>query len=228
MILYFVRHGEPDYEHDCLTVNGLRQADGAAARLMNAGITRVYSSPNGRALQTAQPLCDRLGLSARVLPFLHEISWGGEGIPENGHPWTLGCRMLEEENFTPDGDSWREHPYFKNNIATGYTVSVADAFDGLLGEHGYTRQGARYLCRAEKEETVAVFFHGGSGACVLSRLLNLPFPYVCAVLPYDFASVTAVSFPVEPGKPVFPRLTLLNDCAHWKQTGGADRPAFDK
>ena len=37
MRIVFVRHGEPDYEHDCLTETGVRQAEQAAERLKEEG-----------------------------------------------------------------------------------------------------------------------------------------------------------------------------------------------
>ena len=226
MKIFFIRHGEPDYVHDCLTEAGKRQADGAARRLETEGIQSIFSSPNGRAMQTAQPLCGLLGLSMTVLPFMHEIDWGGENVPEGGHPWTLGSLLLTRENWCPTVENWEEHPFFKNNIAREYVHSVGDAFDRFLLEHGYERDGNRYLCHTEKEETAAIFYHGGSGACVLSRLLNLPFPWVCAVMPYDFTSVTAITLDPAAGQHVFARLSLFNDCAHWKKNQVS--PIFDK
>ena len=49
MRIIFVRHGEPDYEHDCLTETGKLQAVDAAERLRNEGIEEIYASPQGRA-----------------------------------------------------------------------------------------------------------------------------------------------------------------------------------
>ena len=53
MRILFIRHGEPDYEHDCLTETGRLQAAAAARRLEREGIGKIYSSPNGRASETA-------------------------------------------------------------------------------------------------------------------------------------------------------------------------------
>ena len=53
MRLIFVRHGEPDYVNDCLTENGILQAKATAERLKKEDIKAVYSSPNGRARETA-------------------------------------------------------------------------------------------------------------------------------------------------------------------------------
>ena len=53
MRIIFVRHGEPDYVHDCLTEKGKIQAAAAAERLRDEGIAEIYSSPLGRARETA-------------------------------------------------------------------------------------------------------------------------------------------------------------------------------
>ena len=229
MRFIFVRHGEPDYAKDCLTERGKLQAAAAAERLQSEGIKKIYSSPMGRAYETAGFTARKLGLPITVLDYMHEISWGGEGMPEEGHPWTLAERMMEE-GFTFSGDNWREHPYFKGNAAVEYYDMISGKIDHFLEEHGYRHEGGRYLClQAEDtlggsgdgrkdpfnpDETIALFSHGGSGACALAHLLGLPFPYVCTVLPYDFTSVIILEFPARPGEYVRARLELFNDAAH--------------
>ena len=219
MRLIMIRHGEPDYVHDCLTETGRRQAAAAAERLEAEGITAVFSSPNGRARETAGYTADRLGLPVSVLEYMHEISWGGPGVPENGHPWTLGEWLIDRENFDFRTQDWREHPYYAENSATRDFERVTAQFDLFLRERGYRHEQGRFFCETEKEETVALFSHGGSGACVLSSVLNLPFPWVATVLPYEFTSVIILNFPVRPGEYVHPRLELFNDAAHIQNRG---------
>ena len=214
MRIIFVRHGEPDYEHDCLTERGRLQAAAAAERLAGEGISAIYSSPNGRALETAQAAARRLRLSVRQLDYMHEISWGGPDLPENGHPWTLSDWLIDREGHDFYAENWREHPYFKENAALRYYDWITGAFDRLLLSYGYRHEKGRFLCQSGKDETIAVFSHGGSGACVLAHLLALPFPYVASVMPYDYTSVTILAFPAEEGAWVHPRLELFNDAAH--------------
>ncbi len=213
MRIIFVRHGEPDYEHDCLTAEGRKQAAAAAERLAGEGISRIYASPCGRAAETADYTAKRLGLPVTTLEYMHEISWGGPGVPEHGHPWTLGNWMLAE-GFDFFGEDWKEHPYFRENEARKYYEMISGRIKEFLASFGYQREDRRYFCGEGSEETVALFSHGGSGACALAYLLDLPFPYVSSVLPYDFTSVIILNFPVKPGEYVYPRLELFNDCAH--------------
>lgn len=214
MRIIFVRHGEPDYEKDCLTETGKKQAAAAAVRLEREGISEIYSSPNGRAAQTAGFTAERLGLPVETLDYMHEISWGGPGIPEEGHPWTLSDWMISREDFDFYHADWRQHPWFRDNVAVQYQDRLAAEFDALLLRQGYRHEGTRYLCETDRQKTIAVFSHGGSGACVLAHLLALPFPYVCTVMPYDFTSVIILEFPVRKGEYVHPRIELFNDCAH--------------
>jgi 2,3-bisphosphoglycerate-dependent phosphoglycerate mutase len=65
--LYIIRHcqaagQEPDAR---LTDEGLEQAEALADRLAETGIQRVVTSPFLRAVQSAEPLADRLGLAIR-------------------------------------------------------------------------------------------------------------------------------------------------------------------
>ena len=145
---------------------------------------------------------------------MHEISWGGPDIPQEGHPWTLSDWMISQEDFDFYGKDWRQHPYFKNNIAVQYLDGISAQFDALLQNQGYRHEGTRYFCETDQQKTIAVFSHGGSGGCVLAHLLALPFPYVCTVLPYEFTSVIILEFPVRRGEYVHPRIELFNDAAH--------------
>jgi probable phosphoglycerate mutase len=52
MRIILIRHGDPNYEKDCLTELGHKQAAAAAQRLLKEGIDEIYSSPQGRAMQT--------------------------------------------------------------------------------------------------------------------------------------------------------------------------------
>jgi broad specificity phosphatase PhoE len=77
--LFLVRHGAPDEgnlerPHDPpLNATGLRQASELAARLTDARIDRIVSSPQLRARNTAAPLAERLGLPIHILDGLAEI-----------------------------------------------------------------------------------------------------------------------------------------------------------
>lgn len=227
MRLILIRHGEPDYANDCLTALGHRQAAATADRLAGEGISRIYTSPNGRARQTAGYTADQLQLPVQVLDYMHEISWGSESedpMISEGHPWTLADRMIAEEDWSFEKENWRNHPFFVSNLTNDCLDKIAVGIDELMASHGFQREGNRYLCTAANKETIAIFAHGGSGACMLSHLLNLPFPYVCSVLPYGLTSVTILNIESQPGAHVFPRIELFNDMRHVHDMMSAPAP----
>ncbi len=67
------RTADPDSP---LTDAGRRQAERIAARLAGAGLVAVYSSPYCRAIQTADPLAERLNLPIRLRGELCEAHLG--------------------------------------------------------------------------------------------------------------------------------------------------------
>ncbi|MBQ7635781.1 MAG: histidine phosphatase family protein [Lachnospiraceae bacterium] len=217
MRIIFVRHGDPDYENDRLTEEGKLQAEATAKRLKDEGITRILSSPMGRACETASYTADLLGLPIEKLDFMHEIRWGnptGDEIMREGHPWTLGYKLFCESRSRADLEKWREHPYFKENKCVEYYDMIADKMDKLMEELGYVRKDGRYYCVRENRETIAIFSHGGSGACALSHLLDINFIYMIAAMTYGLCSVSVVNLPADVGLFVVPRIELYNDMAH--------------
>ncbi|MCR5675697.1 MAG: histidine phosphatase family protein [Lachnospiraceae bacterium] len=221
MRLIFVRHGEPDYQRDCLTENGILQAQKTAERLKNEEFSAIWSSPMGRAMETASYTAKSHGLAIRTLDFMHEIDWGdietaddgGARLPHEGHPWTLAYRLRTED---PDGaeSAWDEHPYFRNNRCMQYYRSISDHLDAFLADHGLVRNGSIYDCTEERTDTIALFAHGGSGAVLFSHILNLPFPFVLSSMPYGVCSVSVISFEEPTDGRILPRLELFNDMRH--------------
>jgi len=64
-----------------LNQNGRRQVACIVARLKNEPLSAVYSSPLGRALETARPIAAERGLEVRAEPALREIEAGEfEGV----------------------------------------------------------------------------------------------------------------------------------------------------
>ena len=73
MLLYLVRHGDPDYKTDTLTQRGWEQAKAVSKRIKASQIDKIYTSPMGRAKQTAEPSCELLGLEAQIEEWAHEV-----------------------------------------------------------------------------------------------------------------------------------------------------------
>ncbi|MCR5249903.1 MAG: histidine phosphatase family protein [Lachnospiraceae bacterium] len=218
MRLLFIRHGEPDYKNDCLTETGRQQALIAAGRLQEEGIEEIWSSPLGRAYETAEATSGLLGIPIRKLECMKEVRWGstdGTELYHGGHPWDIVDRMAEEGTDLT-GKDWRESPYFRTNRVLECVDQVEKGIDEWLEGLHYVREGFYYRHVAEeaKHRTIALFCHGGSSSAAIGHILNLPFPYVCAMLHMEFTGITILRFDRKEGSATLPCLELGNDGRH--------------
>jgi probable phosphoglycerate mutase len=92
--LYFLRHGQTASSREdtfCgsgldpeLTPEGLEMAQAFTGAYRDKPWQAVYCSALRRSIQTAQPLCEALGLTAQVRPELNEIGYGKwEGLTKD-------------------------------------------------------------------------------------------------------------------------------------------------
>ena len=218
MIIYFIRHGHPNYKDDCLTELGHKQAAVAAERLKNSGIERIFSSTNGRAMQTAEYTAEALGISD-ITPcnFMREIWWrsiDGEPVIQNGNPWLITDVHASKgiDIFYPD---WREKEPYSKTILSERVDVVIDGFDAMLEEFGYKREGNYYRITREADyKKIAIFSHGGSSSAAISHMLNIPFVQICGFVRMNYTSITKVQLSGEVGALTYPKLLLLNDYNH--------------
>ncbi|MBQ8378097.1 MAG: histidine phosphatase family protein [Oscillospiraceae bacterium] len=222
MKIVFVRHGHPDYVNDCLTDLGHKQAESAALRLKDEGIEEIYSSPFGRAFETAQHTAKIISKEVVKLDFMREIRWGateGNEVYADGHPWDTSLYAVSLGHSLMD-ESWTKDEPFCNNVVFSELERVAREADEWLLTMGYKREGANYRVVGENtNKTIAVFSHGGSSSALFSHLLNLPFFYLCRALCPDFTSITVLNFGDEVGSLTAPQIEYANDSKHIKSKG---------
>ena len=218
MRIVFVRHGEPCYENDSLTETGLRQAESAAKRLKEEKIEEIWTSPLGRARETAEVTSEVVGIKVKTLDFMRELTWGSvddEPIFADGHPWEIADEMARQGTDLNRHD-WQTNPYFIRNRVVDSVRLVEKETDKWLSGYGYERNGFYYDHKSEEEihRTVAVFSHGGSSGAAMGHILNLPFPYVCAMLHIEFTGITVIRMDKKGGPGTLPCLELANDHRH--------------
>ena len=172
--LLLIRHGDPDYEHDDLTETGKREAALLAERIAKLPVRDFYVSPLGRARATAAPTLQKLGRMAQVCDWLREfaprvqrpdserrsVSW--DWLPQD---WLQDPRFLLPER-------WKENERFVEAGVGEEYDRVVGAFDALLAEHGYVREGLSYRVERPNEDTLAFFCHYGVSCVLLSHLMN--------------------------------------------------------
>ena len=111
---------------------------------------------------------------------------------------------------------WRDQPYFKTNIILDCVDRIERGIDEWLAGYGYIRDGVyyRHTVEEERHKTVVLFSHGGSSCAAMGHILNLPFPYMCAVFHLEFTGITVIRLDKSSGTVTSPILELANDAAH--------------
>ncbi len=216
MKLYIVRHGEPNYEADCLTEKGKREAEALAKRLEKLHIDDFYVSPLGRARETAEYTLELLGRKAETVPWLEEFR-GRVIDPKTGKKSIAWDFMPQYWTRCPelwDRTNWRDNAL----VATGNAAEIYDetarGLDALLARYGYARRGDIYVTDGNSDRTVCLVCHFGIAMVMLSHLLCIP-PYLLLhgfIMPPS--SVTSlVTEERIPGQVWF-RCTALGDTSH--------------
>ena len=228
MYLYIIRHGEPDYATDSLTELGKKQAAALAERFSTHGFDEIYTSPLGRAIQTAQPTCERLGISYKIEEWMSEdLAYNDLSAKfANGkHDWSFACqrtKLLEHEG------EWYNNPVFSTCRAAqnGY-ARIAKQSDEFLSRLGYKREGKVYKIAAPSEKRVATFCHHGLGTSWLSHLLSIPPNIFWSSFNIAHSSVTVLDFSNEPDGFTAPQCICLSDVSHiYKEGIGVNLPVF--
>jgi probable phosphoglycerate mutase len=95
-----------------LNENGKQQARQVAEALCKAPIKAIYSSPLERAIETAEPLAQMLGLEIQIVPGVIELGlgdWQGKTLKQLGRLklWKVVQERPSEMRF-PNGESFAE------------------------------------------------------------------------------------------------------------------------
>ena len=174
-----------------LTKSGIRQTRALAARLAGEGVGHIYSSDAQRAIDTAQELCDILGLEKiNVESDLRELSfgdWEGSVWQElrEAHPEVFQIWDTQAHLVTPPGGE---------NMA----MVMERAWNCVLR-----------ILPLHAEETVCVVTHGLTLKLLVTKALGLD---VCEWAQTPWQQNTALNIFEVSGEKWVPK--LLGDCAH--------------
>ncbi len=208
--LYFVRHGDAlpdqdevvlgDYDAQALSELGRRQAQALARRMAIYKPAAIYSSPTGRAVQTAQPTADALGLSITIDDDLREVelgSIGGDIATDDPAEVSklLRQRLREIAHIAVGGGQWSAIPGSESSQHLRQRVNAAVA----------------RIHQRHPGERVAIFSHGGAINAYFADLLGLERDY------FFPAANTSVSVARMRGERRL--LMALNDISHLREAG---------
>lgn len=205
MLLFYIRHGDPIYDPDQLTPLGEQQAEAVARRLARFGVNEIYSSTSHRAMQTAKPTCDLLGLPLRTLDFLNENHLGELQLPlENckadkswvwSHP--IYSQLLTSREVRCLGEEWYRHPSLEKFHFERILHPIYQQTDQFLSNHGYEHDHEKGLYRVTEhnyEKRIAIFAHECVGKIVMSHLLDIPFPSYATHFEMHTSALTVIRF----------------------------------
>ncbi len=170
-----VRHGLPHEGHPVhpgdppLHPDGRRHAQRLARRLAREGIDRIVSSPQRRALETAQPLVRLLGL----VPVVHD----GLAEVDHGTPRYRSVDTLRAEEPARFAEFLASPARFFGKDPVQWRQRVLDAFAAVLAD-------ADASC-------IVVFAHGMTIKTILCTALGAESGY--ARFTIDHGSVSRVS-----------------------------------
>lgn len=185
--LLLARHGETVWHAEnrytggrsepALTDLGVRQAEQLARTAVALGVDTVVSSPQQRAVITATPAAEVLGVPLHLRPELREVDFGDL----EGH--TLAEMDPEAAR------RFREDP-------------EANAFPGAEPLAAAGARGAAALRELEYPGTVLVVAHSTLFRVTLCVLLGLPVRHYRRVFPaLDNVALTEIRLPADPSHP---------------------------
>lgn len=194
MRILIIRHGDPNYELDCLTEKGNIEATSLANYLKNEKIDHVYVSPLGRAKQTCEHYLKVSNKTATECEWLREFGHSifHEDINDMWCTWDFMPRFFSQNKEFYDINKWSDYKIYQEYGIDKEYNRVIGEFDKLIEKHGYQRDGMEYKAINSNHDTIALFCHFGLESVLLSRLLNIsPFTlwhHTCALT----TSVTTV------------------------------------
>lgn len=219
MLLYIIRHGDPDYETDTLTERGRLQAEAVGKFLAKRKIDRVFSSPMGRAKETAAPLCRILNLECGIEPWSHEVddehrlSHFPDGVPKS-ITFIQNTHFRDSESFGLDYDNaFNATGINQSNIkdARDYIEACGNDF---LERLGYKYENGIYRIINPSDEKVALFCHSVFTRVWLSVLFHFPLHLAYPTFDSTHTGVTILEFANNPDGITAPKLLRFSDTSH--------------
>lgn len=223
MLLYVVRHGDPIYVTDTLTERGKLQAEAVGKRIADAKVSKIFSSPMGRAMETADPACRLLGLTKNIEEWTHEI--GDERLTPYPDGKLKSISFLQNTIYRENGNI--DLPFEKAYECTAINESnMQSAMDyivtngrAFLKRLGYQEEKGVYRIIENNDESVALFCHAAFARAWISHLLHIPLHIMWSSFGYTHTGVTVLEFANNENGFTAPRCLCYSDVSHLYKAG---------
>lgn len=227
MELIIVRHAEPDYEIDSLTQKGWKEAELLSKRLAKLDVKAFYSSPLGRAKDTAKPTLEKMNREAEVLEWLREFQGQIKNYEHtNGGPrcWDLRPTDWTDVEAYYSKDDWRKDPLMQSDNVIEEYEWVTKGVDELLAKHGYVHEGNHFRVEKGSHDRIVLFCHYGVSCVILSHLLGIsPVMFWQSFVMQPSSVTSLLTEEREKGYAVF-RMRTYGDISHLY--AGDEEPSF--
>ena len=218
MLLYIVRHGDPIYETDTLTERGKLQAEAVGKRIYDSKINRIFSSPMGRAKETAEPACRLLGLEKNIEEWTHEV--GDERLTPFPDGKRKSISVIQNTYYRENGNI--NLSYENSFECDGINQSDMKSAVKFIEEHGneflerlgYKEENGVYRILRANEEKVALFCHSVFARAWLSVLLHIPLHIMWSSFSYTHTGVTVIEFKNNENGFTAPKCLCYSDMSH--------------
>ena len=198
MEIVFARHAQPDWEpgghavdDPGLTRLGHEQAKLASEALSTRKFDGFYVSPLRRAIETARPIAEALGMEFETQPWLRELGLPSmEGFTSEqvqAFFQASHARQLDQWwDAMPGGESFR---HFYERVSGG--IDEVLETDHRLGTHEIS--GHRVWSLPAKHQRILVVAHEGTNAVLISHLLGIePVPFAWVRFSHAWAGISVI------------------------------------
>ena len=213
MKIYLIRHGDPDYENDTLTDRGHREAQALIDYLRAEGIDRIYSSPLGRARDTARYAAEALALEVTEEPWMAELDLRAV-TSESLASWDIHGHLIRNSDYLQDTSALERIPLLPAPKVQQVLAGIRDSSDRFLSGLGYHRDNGVYEVTESSDRKIAVFAHGGFGLSWLSILLEIPGPLMWSGFFLHTSSITQILFDERSNGVATPRCLMVGALPH--------------
>jgi len=208
MLIFLIRHGDPDYANDTLTSKGHREAKKLAKFLANKPIDAIFQSPKGRAKDTCRYTAEKKGIEPVTLDWLSEVSIKRGDL----YLWNAPGAVFLSNPQLPTYDSWLE-PDGEMPEGRQQFESISKGFDEVMASFGYVKTGHLYFIEKATNSNIAFFCHHGVIVTLLSYLLHWALPLAFVHSTVSTTGLTIINM-AETGRLAQPKMIAFNSLPH--------------
>lgn len=227
MRLIFIRHAEPDYEHNTLTEKGFREARILSDRICTWTVDQFFVSPLERARLTIAPALEKLHRTAVTCEWLKEFSYritdpttGIVHVPWDFMPeyWTKDPLFYDKDHF------WQQEVLRSNPAYEPAVMAMRAGLDDILATYGYHRLEGYYRTEDDKVRdddglTIVLSAHLGAICEAVGYLTGISPVVLQETFFLAPTSVTILNFEKRMPGAAQARVQVMGDTRHLHEAG---------